>query len=494
MNRLKKSTLLILIALTALAIGIHGYHLGADDAAIHIPAVKQVADPALYPFGAEFFQMHAGLSLFPQIVGYTARWTGMPADVAIFLWYAASVFLLLAAAYRIVSSCFETAHAQWAGMATLAGLLTCPVAGTALIVMDPYLTARSLSTPALLFAVAELLAGRRLRVFVWLAVALLVHPQMAFYGVVFAAVYLYYLYRSPEIRAPRAAAIALAALPVSFNLQPAQGVYREILRSHPYLFVSNWSWAEWLGVIGPLLVLWWFSRNLRRSVSPVFALACQSLIIFGLLFTAAAIILAIPPQFQNLARLQPMRAFHLIYILFFLFAGAAIGEYLLKRVTWRWLALFVPMMASMFAVQLLAFPASPHIELPLAHSPNPWLSAFFWIRTNTPKDAVFALDPNYLELPKEDLHGFRAVAERSMVADNLKDIGVAAMFPKLADEWKQQVDSLRGWQQFHASDFERLHQRYGVTWIVWQGPQPDGFICPFENGVVKVCRMSQPKP
>src|SRR6185437_5661896 len=99
----------------------------------------------------------------------------------------------------------------------------------------------------------------------------LVHPQMAFYGVVFSAVYLYCLYRRPEIRAPRAG-IALAALPVSFNLQPAHGVYGEILRSHPYFFVSNWSWAEWLGVIGPLLVLWWFSRNLRRNVSPVFAL------------------------------------------------------------------------------------------------------------------------------------------------------------------------------------------------------------------------------
>lgn len=185
-----------------------------------------------------------------------------------------------------------------------------------------------------------------------------------------------------------------------------------------------------------------------------------------------------------------MRAFHLVYIVFFLFTGAAIGEYLLKRVAWRWFALFVPMMASMFVVQVPAFPASPHIELPVAHSPNPWVSAFFWIRANTPKDAIFAIDPNYVELPKEDLHGFRAIAERSMVADNLKDSGVAAMFPRLADEWKQQVDSLSGWRQFHAADFERLHKRYGVTWIVWQGPRPDGFVCPFENSAVKVCRMT----
>ena len=42
-------------AITALAVLVHGYHLGVDDSAIYVPAIKQVADPGLYPFGAEFF-------------------------------------------------------------------------------------------------------------------------------------------------------------------------------------------------------------------------------------------------------------------------------------------------------------------------------------------------------------------------------------------------------------------------------------------------------
>jgi len=43
------------------------------------------------------------------------------------------------------------------------------------------------------------------------------------------------------------------------------------------------------------------------------------------------------------------------------------------------------------------------------------------IRLQTPRDAVFALDPNYMLIAGEDQHGFRAIAERSALADALKD-------------------------------------------------------------------------
>jgi len=59
-----------LALLAALAMLIHGYHLGADDAAIYVPAIKRVADPALYPFGAEFFMSHAHLSCFADLVAW----------------------------------------------------------------------------------------------------------------------------------------------------------------------------------------------------------------------------------------------------------------------------------------------------------------------------------------------------------------------------------------------------------------------------------------
>src|ERR1700694_3554449 len=165
---------LFLIAITA--VFVHGYHLGADDAAIYIPGIKKVADPALFPFESAFFMSHAHLSMFSELIGGSARLLHLPSDLIIFLWHIASIFLLLLACHQLLCRCFESARARWAGVALVAAALSIPVAGTALMIMDPYLTARSLSTPFTIFAIAACLAGEWKRAVSWLFVTVLIHP------------------------------------------------------------------------------------------------------------------------------------------------------------------------------------------------------------------------------------------------------------------------------------------------------------------------------
>jgi hypothetical protein len=92
-------------------------------------------------------------------------------------------------------------------------------------------------------------------------------------------------------------------------------------------------------------------------------------------------------------------------------------------------------------------------------------------------------------LPGEDMHGFRAIAERSMLADAVKDSGAVSLFPGLAAEWKAQVQSAHGWKQFQLPDFERLAGLYPVTWFVTELPAPAGLPCPYRNQAVAVCRL-----
>ena len=174
-----------LALVAALAVLIHGYHLGVDDAAIYVPAIKRVADPALYPFGAEFFMSHARLSCFADLVGDSAKLSHLPVDFVIFAWHVASIMLLLLASWRLACVCFRHQRARWGAVALLAALLSVPVAGTALAIMDPYLTARSLSTPATIFAIACYLSDRRKQAVAWLLATALIHPQMSVYGAVF---------------------------------------------------------------------------------------------------------------------------------------------------------------------------------------------------------------------------------------------------------------------------------------------------------------------
>jgi hypothetical protein len=368
-------------------------------------------------------------------------------------------------------------------VALLAATLSVPVTGTALAIMDPYLTARSLSTPATLFAIVCYLSGRPRSAVGWLVLTAVLHPQMGVYG----ALFLGCMEMARRRQTLPGTAMAFAFLP---NFAPvAAGPARDCLLSRTFFFVNTWAWYEWVGVFAPLALLWGFSVARPRRTLPAFRELAAGLVPFGLVFTALAVMLSIPASLEGYTRLQPMRSFHLLYVVFFILTGGLIGEYAIRARAWRWAALFVPLGLGMVLLQNATFPASQHVEWPGSNNDNSWISAFLWIRSNTPKEAVFALDPDYMTQPGEDTHGFRAVAERSVLADRVKDSGAVSLFPQLAAEWQSQVLADRGLDHFAAADFRKLVKLYPVTWILTIGRGAPGLICPYQNRDLAVCRM-----
>jgi hypothetical protein len=156
-------------------------------------------------------------------------------------------------------------------------------------------------------------------------------------------------------------------------------------------------------------------------------------------------------------------------------------------------ALFIAVTCgAMFTAQRYSFPAGPHLELPGIHSNNPWQRAFEWSRLNTPKDALFALDPDYLNAPAEDHLGFRAVSERSALADKTKDGGVVAVFPAIAQEWTNEVEEATGVQQVRAGLVASSLKNAGVTWILIDARLGRELDCPYRNDLVAVCHLPEP--
>ncbi len=469
------------LTLAVAAVLVQGYHLGTDDAEIYTPAIKQIVDPALYPARAEFFLAHARYGHLSWVVGHFARLLHLAADPAILLWHLLGVFLLVYAGWRLASTLFTSPRAAWGATAALAFTLSVPVAGTALVIADPYLTARSFSTPFSLLAVAAVLRGERWAALPWLLLTAYVHPQMVVYTVGLIGFLLLPLRNAP-VRA------AAAPLLKSFSLQPATGTYHDLLYSRTFFFASLWRWWEYLGVVIPLAMLLACARFNLRGLSATGRRVCAALVAFGAVSTAFWLVLAASPRFDSLQRLQPMRSFDLIYIFLFLILGGLLAEHVLGTRPWRRAAFFVPLAAGMCALNLALYPASPHIELPGRAGANRWLAAFYWVRANTPKDAFFALDPRYLELSGEDEHGFRAVAERGRLADFYKDSGVATMFPELSEEWARDERALAGWGRFDEAAFARLHRQTGVDWVVLERAVP-GLACPYRQGGIFVCRV-----
>jgi hypothetical protein len=245
-----------------------------------------------------------------------------------------------------------------------------------------------------------------------------------------------------------------------------------------------------VGALAPLAILWAFRNVARKKGNVTLELICRALAIYGTIYFVAGLVLSIPARFESLARIQPMRSLHLLYIIFILLAGGLLGEFVLQARPWRWVAVLIPLSFGMFAAQRALFPQSAHIEWPGIQSKNAWVQAFEWSRQNTPIDAVFAMDPYYMAIPGEDHNGFRAVAHRSRIADIIKDSGAVSMFPQLADEWFAHTQDLRNWKGFQLRDLQALHQKYGVDWVVLQAPGINGLRCPFRNYAVMVCSLN----
>jgi hypothetical protein len=486
-----------LLLSTAAAVLIHGYHPYAEDAEIYLPGVLQRLNPALFPANGEFFGEHAGHSLYPNLIAFSVRATHLPLPWAALLWQLSSIFLLLAAAWRMASALFppssEGNHsfdepAHWGAVALMTALLTLPIAGTFLYILDQFLNPRNLAAFAVLFAVAELLLGKYARTVLWLSFAAAMHPFMAGFGILFCA-WLVLLRRFQ----PAAFGFAAIALPFGITLDAPPPAYHQVAllqRSH---FVLRWEWYEWLGVIGPVLIFWWLGGWAGRRRMKNLELVSRAMVPFVVIAALAAIGLGIPARLEALTRLQPLRCMALGTMILVVAGGGLLGRFVLRRELWRWLFLFLPLSLAMFCAQRQVFPASQHIEWPGAQPRNPWAQAFDWIRDHTPVDAFFALNPAHMELPGEDENGFRARAQRSMLADRVKDKGAASMFPPLSVLWSQQIASQNGWEHFGQKDFDRLRQQYGVTWIVVEQRSAEirtgGWPCPYENPVVRVCRI-----
>ena len=228
--------------------------------------------------------------------------------------------------------------------------------------MDEYVNPRNLVAFAAIFAITRVIERKYLQAGAFLLFAAAIHPLMSAFVLSYCAVLL-----CVKESDRRFASLGLL-LPFGISFGPPSQAYHQVALSHSYFYLLQWHWYEWLGVVAPMALLWWFSRVGRSRQMRNLDLLCRALVVYQFIYLLAGVVLSIPARFESLARLQPMRSLYLLYVLFFLFAGGLLGEYVLKNRVWRWAALFVPLCAGMFLAQRALFPASAHIEWPGASS------------------------------------------------------------------------------------------------------------------------------
>ncbi len=497
-----------LAALTLFVLLIHGFHPLAEDGGLYVAGVEWKLNPSLFPHFTEFVSEHLHFSIFAAIVVAITRATRLPLLFALFIINLISIALTLIGARALLRRVTPDQSAQLAGIATLAAVWTVPIAGTSLLLMDPCVTARSFSTPLSVWAVAFALDNwrdnRRSLIGCILAIAFAAafHPLMAGY-----ALGLIIVLRAVRSRRKTLllAILAFLTFAAAFILQARASAESAALilaaQSRYYWFLSQWHWYEVFGLVGPLLVLLALRRHNHFGLGRSGTLLCDSAILYGCFATALALAFGHEHFHAHIvARLQPLRAFLTIYLIMFLLIGTSMQQ-VFERASSRFsrqhytrYAMMPILLASafiMFITQRNEFPSSPHIELPwrLQQSPNPWVRAFLWCLDNTPPGGLFALDAHYITTPGEDAQTFRAIAQRSVLPDFSKDGGEAAITPTLANEWAAGFSAQLNLDQQTTS---QLHERlapYGVDWVILRSVSPAALSCPYDNGLLKVCKL-----
>jgi hypothetical protein len=406
----------------------------------------------------------------------------IPLEWILLAWQVASLFLLVAGCWNVAGKCFSELIDRFAAVALVCSLLTMPVAGTALYIADQHLHPRTLECGVMLFAIGSVLERRYRAATAYAFLALLVHPLMAAFGIAYLILLALPLERWLPINFATAAALQLPII-----TRP-NAAWREALQTRSYFFLRQWAWYEWLGIFAPMVVLWWFGKVGETIGSPGLTRVSRRLVLLSVGMSAAGLVVGIPAQLDWLAPLQPMRHLQLVYLLMLLVGGGLLAHYVLRNHIWRWLVLFIPLCGGMLYAQIDSFATSAHIELPGLPSSNRWARCFVWIRENTPREAYFAVDPRYMSRPDEENIGFRAIAERSKLADYSKDAAVVAVTPDLAASWKKQVDSMNGYQNFTRKDFLRLKAEFGVDWALVEREVP-ALNCPYLQDGLAVCRI-----
>lgn len=480
--------------LTPAVLLVHGFHPFAGDAGIYVAGVRHLLDPSLYPLNAAFVDAFSRRSILALGLAGFIRLSHLSLAWALLIAHLFSIGLFLAACRRLAGCLFPQESARVGAVLLGAACCALPVAGTALVLMDPYVTARSFATPVALFAVAACLQRRWLRTGILLALAAALHPLMGFYACAFVVL----VTVSAARRFRLAAGLCAAALAVSAAIfavaqrHPIDPDYRQavLLPAHSFLFLARWHWYEDLGLILPLLLYALAARalapaDLRRPLClAALWLGATAILIAGFFVPAAGPYTLVP--------LQVLRSFHILYAVGVVLA-AGTASVVLRRARVVGAVGIALLFAGMYFAEPLSWPGGRRLEWPAAAPLNPYRQAFLWIRTHTPRDAVFAFNPDLVYQTDEDEQGFRAIAERDHLADD-KDAGVVVMIPALAGRWAAQrnaevaVDSLGD----SPSDRERRAAliSLGATWLLLPSQAPTALPCPWRNRVVEVCRLT----
>jgi len=293
------------------------------------------------------------MSLLPNLIAASVRFSHLPFDWVILFWHTLSIFLLLLACLQLSRVLFSE-NGTMGRRNTLGGTVDVTVAGTALYIADQYLNPRAFALFAGIFGTTAVIKKKYLQADCGFAAPL--QFICSWWFLPFPG-YSFWLWRVALGCGPSGVELASSG-----NLaQISFAAYREAVQTRTYFFLLQWQWYEWLGIFGPLAILYGLSRVGRKHGLTNVETLCRASIPSFLLFCSRRDC-DDSGRLIAFARFQPLRSLQIVYVLLILIGGGFLGKWLLKGRAWLWLAVCLPLSAGMFYASRQLFPATPQIE------------------------------------------------------------------------------------------------------------------------------------
>jgi hypothetical protein len=248
---------LILGALSTIVFFVHGYHPYSQDAGIYVAAIEKALNPSLFHADAAFVSNHAHFSIFSYTLAAIVRTFHISLNDLLLAAYLSSVILFLVACRCLAVRLFTSEWDQWGALLLLSACYTLPVAGTSVLLMDPYVTARSFAMPMSILAVCAYLDRSWMRLAILVAVTFSLHVLIGAYLVCFLLI----------LTVLDQGGWGIAFVLCAYGLAGCGGIfwigrrgtdsvaYEAVLKTHEYLFLSGWHWYEVLGVVLPIVIM-----------------------------------------------------------------------------------------------------------------------------------------------------------------------------------------------------------------------------------------------
>lgn len=529
---------LFFLGTAIITIFIVGYHYGTFDMAIHIPFLKAMADPTLFP-NDTYIALHSTYFSYFWFFFIPFEHIGhLPG--ALFTVHIISVYLTFWAAWEISATLF---HNPLASLFSVLAFIAPHIGFVGFPVIEFGVMSRTFVLPYLLFAINLFLQRRTVPAF--LLAGLMYNLHVVIVNFVLAMFLLDCSLEYKRIGIKNIllglATFVLAALPVlvwkstagpiDFSLRPEW--YTFLVRTMPNVFVLFSAYPQIIIITCSgfsCLVLFLIANQFPPSPAHEWTLRIFIAAVFIILFVGQLIDGWVPMTILIQSQINRAGLFLLIFAYIY-FAG-----YLAQRFQTETeresliplsLAFFLfptPILALLVMLVQKVLPTTRRMQIELSvgvvvlsavvffmcmqlqiwnpkleiyGEDTPWVDVQTWAKTNTLKDAIFITPPEEFGLYQSD---WRVYSERSTFA-TYSEILVAAFNPHFTDGWVERFKMIapgamskfggdyfinteltkEAYYSLSVADIEKLSCTQKVSYIVMEKPHTLSFTLIYEN-------------